>query len=200
MSQTKIVFSNEEQLLLHDTAIWHTKTVLTEKLYQLLGEVNDEMSALLAPSLKLFLSLEHIPSKISRGENYMGHPYMMLDAPNLFTKEKIFAIRNFIWFGHYAASYLVISGSYLNVFNSGIHLPQPIPHNLYVCINDNPWQHSFTIDNMKPVHKPEDLSNENNFIKLGFKFPLKEANQLKENFLDAYVYYMRLITQSQAHH
>ena len=42
-----------------------------------------------------------VSPKISRGEQYLGLPYVMLDYPRIFSKENVFAIRTFFWWGNY---------------------------------------------------------------------------------------------------
>ena len=39
--------------------------------------------------------------KISRGENYRGLPYLILDYPAYFSQKDIFAFRTMFWWGHF---------------------------------------------------------------------------------------------------
>lgn len=162
----------------------------------MLGEVDKEIKSRYFDSLRKMLAIEQIPSKISRGENYLGQPYVILDAPNLFSKQNIFAIRNFIWYGNYAASFFMVSGIYLEKIKSDLHTSQTPPDNLFVCINKDPWHHQFTNDNMKLLENPEELITHTDFLKLGIKHPLSDAEELMNNFLSDYEFYLTLIAQA----
>ena len=50
--------------------------------------------------------------KISKGENYKDLPYVMLDYPRCFQKEKTIAIRTFFWWGNFFSINLQLSGEY----------------------------------------------------------------------------------------
>ena len=50
--------------------------------------------------------------KISKGENYKGLPWLVLDYPRYFNKEDIFAIRTLFWWGNFFSITLHISGKY----------------------------------------------------------------------------------------
>jgi len=55
--------------------------------------------------------------KISRGENYHGMPWMVLDAPALFEKKSILAFRHiFIW-GHPLSINLHVSGEFMDILD-----------------------------------------------------------------------------------
>lgn len=50
--------------------------------------------------------------KISRGENYKGQPYMVLDYPRLFTGNDVLNVRLLFWWGHYFTMSLHLAGQY----------------------------------------------------------------------------------------
>src|SRR6187402_1143085 len=54
--------------------------------------------------------------KISRGENYKGLPYVILDYPRLFGREDVFAVRTMFWWGHSFHVTLHLKGKYQAMF------------------------------------------------------------------------------------
>lgn len=54
--------------------------------------------------------------KISKGEQYKEMPYVVLDYPRFFSKENVFAIRTFFWWGHYFSITLQLKGAYQKKF------------------------------------------------------------------------------------
>jgi hypothetical protein len=128
--------------------------------------------------------------KISRGENYEGLPYVMLDYPRHFLKDDTFAIRTFFWWGNFFSITIQLSGkSYqqlLPKLNGAAE--RKLFNNWYVGVNENKWLHHFRetnylsiggIDLMKTLNK-EDT------IKMAKKIPLTEWDDvsifLEENF------------------
>ena len=51
--------------------------------------------------------------KISRGENYKGMPYLILDYPRIFDGEDVFAFRSMFLWGHFFSFSFQLSGIYL---------------------------------------------------------------------------------------
>ena len=96
--------------------------------------------------------LEPLP-KISRGENYGGLPYLVLDFPRQFDSLNIFAIRTMFWWGHEFSSTLHLAGKYkLNLaprIEAAYH--QLARQQYYIGVNEDPWQHHFEEDNYRPV-------------------------------------------------
>ncbi|TDW99319.1 hypothetical protein EDB95_0328 [Dinghuibacter silviterrae] len=50
--------------------------------------------------------------KLSRGENYRGLPYLILDYPAVFDRVDVFAVRTLFWWGHYFSLTLHLKGHY----------------------------------------------------------------------------------------
>jgi hypothetical protein len=94
-----------------------------------------------------------IGPKISKGENYNGLPYVMLDYPRYFTKDTTLAIRTFFWWGNFFSINLQLSGEQLqraaySLKRNFIFLQQ---HNYSICIHPEPWHHHFEEDNYIPL-------------------------------------------------
>src|SRR6185369_14445953 len=111
MDEAKIRLSQKELELVSNTEWILTKNEVITKAKLLLGSVLDEQIKWLSHH-KLILPSEIKESspKISKGENYRGLPYMVLDHPRRFDKEDVFAIRTLFWWGNFFSTTLQLSG------------------------------------------------------------------------------------------
>lgn len=100
MAAAKIRLSTEEmELVLNDQ--W----ILTKN--RVLGKVNELLLEVLAAQQEIFpLFAGNLPAevmavspKISRGEQYKGLPWLVLDHPRWFGRQSVFAIRTFFLVG-----------------------------------------------------------------------------------------------------
>ncbi len=149
MNSAKIQLSPAELKLLTNAEIILTKNRLLAKIRLLLEAVQESMQAA-APT---FLNSHAftVPPKISRGENYLGLPYLVLDYPRNFGAAGIFCIRSFFWWGHFFSSTLHLSGTYKNKFEETIAAAQQTFSKHHISVNTDPWQHHFESDNYIPI-------------------------------------------------
>lgn len=144
MSGAKIQLSPAEERLLTNAEVILTKNRVMAKMRSLLEAVQHEMLQH-APT---FSKLHAGPTpKISRGENYLGLPYLVLDYPRLFQQNDVFAIRSFFWWGHFFSSTLQVSGMYKGDYLPKIETAFSKLSNHHIGINADPWQHHFEQDN-----------------------------------------------------
>ena len=79
--KAKVSLSAFEYQLVTDESFILTKNTIIQKVYTLFGNLSDDYHALL-------LRIPDSPSpKISKGENYKGLPYVMLDHPRIFSQD-----------------------------------------------------------------------------------------------------------------
>ena len=124
--------------------------------------------------------------KISRGENYKGLPYLVLDYPAVFDKENILAFRTMFWWGNFFSITLHLQGSYKEQYLESIKgaLHNKKPKGLYLSCNTTAWEYHYEEDNYRLVDR---MSNEeiertlsqHNFIKLSAKLDLAGYEQLQ---------------------
>jgi hypothetical protein len=131
----------------------------------------------------------NIPPKISKGENYNGLPYLVLDHPRYFEKGNHLAIRTMFWWGNFFSITLHLSGSYKNMYEVKLQRSFTMlqEEDLFICINDEEWEHHFEATNYRPlhgmdVHEFKMLMGKKKFIKLAKMYPL-EVWENAENIL-----------------
>lgn len=165
-----------------------TKRVIIEKAAMLFSSFLPQISLLSAEPLHAAGIYYSIP-KITRGENYEGLPYVIMDYPGVFAGEDIFALRTMFWWGNFISITLQVSGIYREHFEERIlfHLKQSSPE-LFICINENQWQHHFRADNYVSID--DEIISENikgkSFLKVSLKYELHQWNLMQSLMPDGY--------------
>jgi hypothetical protein len=189
MDAAKIRLSEEEAALIIRADWILTKNRIQEKVKQLL--------ALLVPFQQTLLQKSNLPDaiknsspKISRGENYQGLPYMVLDHPRVFEKENIFAIRTLFWWGNFFSVTLHLSGNYKEQYELPLSSSYQwlIDNNYYICIHTDQWLHDFDSTNYVKVSSMSndefaDLIKEKSFIKLSQKITLDQWGNMEKELM-----------------
>jgi hypothetical protein len=111
MKEAKIKLSRDELQLAQNAGIILTKNVIIQKAILLFGSISENMQIEISGT-KLEEEIKCTLPKISKGENYNGLPYVILDYPRLFGNENIFAIRTMLWWGNYFSTTLHLKGIY----------------------------------------------------------------------------------------
>lgn len=124
--------------------------------------------------------------KISRGENYKGLPYLVLDYPAVFDKENILAFRTMFWWGNFFSITLHLQGIYKEQYVKNIELKllDTKPEGLYLSCNQTAWEYHYEFDNYRLVNYMSNeqitsVLNQSNFIKLSAKLELSAYEQLQ---------------------
>jgi len=193
-NETKIQLSPFEMDLLNNSEWILTKNVIIKKAQQLLEKVQQNIIDYSRQYPVIFAPpVVTVSPKISKGENYQGLPWLILDYPRYFDKENIFAIRTMFWWGNFFSSTLHLSGAFKQKHTNAIinSYEQFLKNEFYTCIHPEQWHHHFETDNYEPVKSltPSEFSihiREKSFIKLAAKVPFLEWDHavklLSENF------------------
>jgi hypothetical protein len=184
-----VKLSSGELKLVLDAGFILTKNNIIAKVYALFGHLSSVYTgtALQYPSLPQE-ALRILP-KISKGENYEGLPWVMLDYPRCFSKELEFSIRTFFWWGNFCSITLQLSGRYQQLYQESIMRFQQSEESRhwFLCTHQDKWLHHFREDNYQPLSSCSPLEIRNlPFLKIAKKFPLQEwdlmETHLKEGF------------------
>jgi hypothetical protein len=121
MNQAKLQLSADEMNLATNKDIILTKHRVVRKVCELMGALSAQMQVHL-PGSHSFLRQEitSLSPKISRGEQYRQMPYVVLDYPRIFSRQHVFAIRTFFWWGHYFSSTLHLKGKYQQQYEPAV--------------------------------------------------------------------------------
>lgn len=201
MNEAKIRLSPAEMELVINDGLILTKNRILTKVMQFLGQLQQEYQQLLSSISSLREEVLSSSPKISRGENYKGLPWLVLDYPRCFGPEDVFAVRTMFWWGQFFSITLHLSGLYKREAEKKItgSFEALAAEGFFVCISESPWQHHFESDNYCSVAetgKPsfEQLVLERPFIKLALKFPLREWDTMYDRLPLQFKKILTLIT------
>jgi len=196
LHMTGIALTAEEFALVRDTGWILSKNRIMEKAMGLMGDLQSGMQEL--ESLKkLPISISPAISrepKISRGENYMGLPYIILDYPRDFSKTSIFALRTLFLWGHYFSLTLHVAGQareqLLPVLAQVARLRSEAG-SWQICINKDPWQHHLEEGNYIPLsgldsEKRSTIIQDLPFFKISLPLPLQLWEKMKDMAIREY--------------
>ncbi len=201
-NRAKIHLSKYETEVIKDVDWILTKHAIIEKICSFFGEMH-EVYKTISNNEKRFLSEFHLikNGKISKGENYMGLPYVILDYPAMFKRDNIFAIRTMFWWGNFFSITLHISGKE-RVHN--INFPNLLSllqeKDFLVCINEDEWQHNFDSTNYIAVNEIDKKQWSQlctkNFFKISKKIELTSWNETPQFLEKSYRELIGLISVS----
>src|SRR5689334_1341178 len=188
MDATKIRLSEEEAALIMNADLILTKNRILEKVKTLLSQIQEDQQNYLSTNSLLPDLVQVISPKISKGENYNGLPYLVLDHPRYFDKEDMYAIRTMFWWGNFFSSTLLLSGEYkIQLQQQFINAYELLKREgYYVCINADPWQHHFESGNFERISSLgktewESTIRSHSFLKLSKQIPLTQWENVREN-------------------
>ena len=138
----KIQFSEAEAELMRDASVILTKNRVIDKIRSVFDNVQLRMVEEVS-DFAMKGSAFDVPPKISRGENYLGLPYVVLDYPRHFSNKDVFAIRSLFWWGHFFSSTLQLSGIHKEKFMENIRSAySALSHaGYYIGISEEAWVH-----------------------------------------------------------
>jgi len=200
MSETKIQFSDAELSLMCNAELILTKNKIIEKVKALLEGLQLQMMSFVYQKEELrFHPLFSIPPKISKGENYGGLPYLILDYPRNFQQAHTFSVRTFFWWGRFFSSTLQFEGDQYVALRENVQKAfVPLQHQFYfINVNKDPWQHHFEEDNYKAIN---DLTEEEfsaiilgqPHIKIAAKWPLTEPHLAANDLFKSWQFFLQL--------
>jgi len=193
--QSKIQLSPFEMDLLNNSEWILTKNLIVKKAQRLLEKVQENiLEHVKGSSLSLPQEVIIISPKISKGENYNGLPWLILDYPRYFKKEKVFAIRTMFWWGNFFSTTLHLSGPYKERYSSVIMQSYKAlcENEFFTCIHDEQWHHHFEKENYLPVknftaHDFADHINTRSFIKLSCQLSFLKWNDAPDLLSESFI-------------
>jgi len=199
IDETKIMLSEPELKIVQDSEQILTKHRIIQCVYKLYNiQVNNIKQVLHGIDLGLFSGIIESAPKISKGENYLQFPFVMLDYPAVFGKD-IFALRTMFWWGNFFSVTLHLSGKYKDHFAAKIINKFPeAAKDLFICINHEQWHHHFQPSNYVPVEgltkdTLNEIINGQEFLKIAMKYELHQWNEMNRQLPIAYMKIMKLV-------
>ena len=184
MKTTNVKLSENEMELVQDSTVILTKNRVIEKVYVLFGEVSYTVQLQLE-SKKAIHSFLNISPKIYKGEQYLQLPYALLDYPRYFTKQDVFAIRCFFWWGNFFSISACLKGVYLEK-----NLPallhkrhELIQQEWMVYLGKDEWVQDFAKEDYAMfAHITDSQLADLPFLRLSKKIPLQKWDEAIDFF------------------
>ncbi|HEY6505883.1 MAG TPA: hypothetical protein VIZ28_18040 [Chitinophagaceae bacterium] len=194
MDKAKIRLSPEEAELVANADWILTKNGILQKVNYMLGELQSVQQEFLQSYLKKLPGEVIMTSpKISKGENYKGLPWLVLDYPRYFDKDDQFAIRCLFWWGNFFSITLQLSGHYKKIYEKkiGDSFTQLKEEGFSICISDDKWEHHFEAGNYSPLKEINMDTfrkhlNDKEFIKLAKMYPLAQWDEAGDLLLASF--------------
>jgi len=194
MQQTKIQLLPAEMELVSSPDIILTKNTILQKIKLFFeGLQMKQFDILKDHSSQLPSEILKIPPKISRGENYKGLPWLVLDNPRFFQHNNIFAIRTMFWWGNFFSITLHLSGgNKTNILKKIINNISTLKeNNFYVYSGNDEWEHDLDPSSYIKFSSVNDdefnqIISANNFLKLAIKFSIDSFEAIEEKLLRNY--------------
>lgn len=114
---SEIQLSEAEFSILSDRTHFEIRERLNAKINQLLLELKQELSKVHQQTPAGLTGKGWISeAKLSRGENYKGLPYRVLDYPAHFSRAHTFLFRALVLWGHHLSFHLILTGDFITEF------------------------------------------------------------------------------------
>jgi len=191
IQQTKIQFLPAEMELVSSPDIILTKNAILQKIKSFLEELQLKQQSILQKySSHLPEEPLKISPKISRGENYKGLPWLVLDNPRYFQHNNIFAIRTMFWWGNFFSITLHLSGNNKTGLLKKIadHFQFLGENDFFIYDGQKEWEHDMDSNSYKRISslhtdELEKVVTENSFLKLAVKFPIDSLEAIEDKLL-----------------
>lgn len=195
MQGSKIRLSPPEAALICNADVILTKNSIIQKTVALFAAVQDEIQ-----HENRVLHLSTTP-KISKGENYLGLPYVVLDYPRISKGDDIFFIRTMFWWGNFFSSTLQLGGRYkvnnIASISSAYHTLSA--HDYYIGVSNDAWQHHFEASNYQKIttlaqQDFTSLLQQQPHTKIAARWPLSEWDAAANSLLNSWRLLANLIS------
>jgi hypothetical protein len=187
---TKVTLSDGQLAIATDKNIILTKREVIETAAALFNSLIPIINESFCNTISHIEKLSSAIPKITKGENYNGFPYVILDYPAVFEKENIFALRTMFWWGNFISITLHLSGKYKKSFEKIILKNLKNKNDFFIAIAESEWQHNFKEDNYKKASAINDgemkIIQQNNFIKVALKYELHHWNMMQSILPEGY--------------
>ncbi|MGD8305425.1 MAG: hypothetical protein PVF17_02125 [Ignavibacteria bacterium] len=182
---------------MNDSDFLLTKAKIINKVQKLMELTREELVQFVNSSNYSFPEgIDLTTGKISRGENYLNLPYMVLDYPAYFKAENIFAFRTMFWWGNFFSSTLHLEGDSLEKAREKLSakIEELTGKQVYICTGETPWQYHYGKDNYEILTQDHfDFINKCRLLKISKKIDINDWKilpQFSRDFLELLLNYL----------
>ena len=197
MQASKILLSQDELNLAKNREVILTKNGIIRKVVSEFAELAGTFQKIAENYHDIFPTETFlIPPKISKGEQHEELPYVMLDYPRVFSKENVFAIRCFFWWGNFFSMTLHLKGIYKEQYENIISEKASLlsENGFHIGVSEEEWRNDFANDNYMPMNEiSADKSSSSDFLKIAAKWELDENGRITSILEEKFRFIMELL-------
>jgi hypothetical protein len=189
--------SNKQFLLVKARALKKTETYFWE-ISSELETINEELKI---PEIQHFTQTR---PKVSKGENYKGLPYIILDYPRHFKTNEVFAYRNMFYWGNFFSCTIHLQGQNIKEIRKRLleKYHELSQNDFYLAIHETPWEYTYSPDNYKKIYELgeteyRNILNTHPFIKISRSIPLEEYRQFQKFSSETYRFLINIMFWSE---
>ncbi len=194
MRRTEIHFSKQETDLMFSREIFPLKRQINEKIFVLFEQIKQGLKD--SPIHRKFsfpADTDTDAGKISQGENHNRFPWVMLDFPKLFQKNRIFSYRTLFWYGNGFSNSILIGGICCDAYGKHLLKNKAALHgrDIYFSFATDPWDHevkgnaSALIETISTQQVEQHLQT-NNYFKLSHSIQSQDAEEIIHRSIENY--------------
>lgn len=196
----------EEAAVIESTHFILLKNSAIEKVMVLMGKLQEALAAYDRNSNFPFKPEWLLQGgKISKGEQYKGLPWVMLDYPRYFSKTEVFAFRTMFWWGHYFSATLHLAGNVKRYYSAVLEssYTKLAEAGFQVYVQEDPWEHDFEngnycfIDTLS-LDEWKTLVSRNDFIKVAKPFVIGHWGKIITDVVEAYAALLNILENKGA--
>jgi hypothetical protein len=183
-------YTDDEFEILGDRHFLLTKRKAIDHTVQLLADVKDSLKDLNKESYSLPDAAWRSMGKISKGENYRGLPFVVLDYPSLFERKNILTFRTMFWWGHYFAVFVMCSGEMMKWCPLKKLEEKGLKNDYFINTSKDFW--NFDLDNGPFIKAEEmrdgsDIEKTHNSCSVARRLEIKDYKKLPELVTDTFM-------------
>ena len=196
----------EESAVVESTHFILLKNSAIEKIMVLMGKLQEALAAYDRNSNFPFKPEWLLQGgKISKGEQYKGLPWVMLDYPRYFSKTEVFAFRTMFWWGHYFSATLHLAGNVKRYYSAVLEssYTKLAEAGFQVYVQEDPWEHDFEngnycFINTLSLDEWKTLISRNDFIKVAKPFVIGHWGKIITDVVEAYAALLNILENKGA--
>lgn len=185
MCAAKIRLSKKEQEMVVDAGLILTKNRILQEWVEFFARWQEEQVKPVLEAPLLIPEWTASSPKISRGENYQGLPWVVLDYPRAYKAGRFSALRSLFWWGQLGSMTLHVAGPFKEKLEERLLESHPLAAaaGWHICVSADEWQHHDGPANYRPAaelaeEEWKDLIRTKTFCKLACFFKLEDWEQL----------------------
>jgi hypothetical protein len=178
---TKIIPTNTELQIASDTNFFDVKRELTSKVINILEQYGDKLLQEIITPVFQERGIKKTGLKVSKGENFKGYPYIVLDCPKLYSTDTEVICRTIFWWGHSWSLHFTIQGqTFARVSQSLQDFSASLSTDWLLYTGENIWEQDVDSVLFVPITSLSktviyDTINKQGFFKIANKINLSNA-------------------------